>query len=238
MLEWTVYEVRHWIRSLNPEFVASARQLADTVTGRVLLSTDWNWYGGPIDLSPLESAVHELRVFCTDPAIRAKTVVKLKDLSQVTNRGRIPNHSASVGGLSNIETATYCDRKVMIKTLKSDSGYECDIKQFRTDIVALKALKSYEYGKFVVELIAYCERPLALVMENCEGGTLFSYRVDRPKLTWRQRMECLNDVTCGLLAIHKRPWEGSGGSKYFHCCCVALSSVANLNPVLCVHVGL
>ncbi len=136
--------------------------------------------------------------------------MQLDDLRSVTNR--VPLASAEQGAMSCVETAMFKGRKVVIKTLlRPDEPY--DIKQFRAEIDALKALKLHALSKFVVELIAYCESPLAVILEHCEGGTLFTYRKHHPNQSWKDRMMQLGDVVTGLLALHKREWEEQDKSK-------------------------
>ncbi len=139
-----------------------------------------------------------------------KKVVKLSDLSLITNRVRLP--ASEQGNMSCVETAIYNGQKVIIKTLKSDAP-QYDIKQFRAEIDALKSVKSPELSEFVVELIAYCESPLALILEWCEGGTVYSYVTNNPNLPWEERLDLLMGITKGLLALHKREWETKTPSK-------------------------
>ncbi len=134
--------------------------------------------------------------------------VKLSDLSLVTNRVRLP--ASEQGNMSCVETATYNGRKVIIKTLKSDGPY--DIKQFRAEIDALSSVQSHRFSFYLVELIAYCESPLALILECCENGSLYSYITNHPNLPWKKRMEFLMRIASGLLALHKFEWERNEAS--------------------------
>ncbi len=145
------------------------------------------------------------------PIPRTAECVKLNDLQSLTNRIKLPQ--SEQGGMSVVETATYSGRKVVLKTLRSDAP-PYDIKQFRAEIDALQSVRSDEEADSVVELIAYCESPLALVLEWCEGGNLLSFITNNPNLSWTIKLELLIDLGFGLTALHKRHWESQKSSKF------------------------
>ncbi len=146
--------------------------------------------------------------------------MKLNDLSSITDRVRLPATEHGGTGISCVETATFQGRKVIIKTLKSDAPY--DIKQFRAEIDALKSIISHKNSEFVVKVMGYCEAPLALIWEWCDGKSLDSFAGKLPDLPWRRRSYLLADISTGLLAYHKRDWETSEPGTYV-CMCVRSS---------------
>ncbi len=206
--EWTVEEVGLFVRSLAPQYELPAGLFASReFNGEKFVSDE---FGGVLfdprlerlnlSLGLLQREWNELRRI----AGRKPYPMKLADLSLIVNRVRLP--ASEQGNMSCVETAIFSDRKVIIKTLlRPDESY--DIKQFRAEIDALKSVKSHAFSSLVVELIAYCESPLAPVLEWCEGGTLYSHVSNNPKLSWTTRLELLIDITGGLLALHKREWE-------------------------------
>ncbi len=147
----------------------------------------------------------ERSVKTVDPKQPTAGCVKLPDLTSISDRVRLP--ASEQGAMSCVETATYNGRKVIIKTPSSPDASRYDIKQFRAEIDALQSLKSHALSDYVVELIAYCESPLALVLEWCEGGTLSSYVTEHSNLSWAARAKLLINIGSGALALHKREWQ-------------------------------
>ncbi len=136
--------------------------------------------------------------------------MKLNDLQSLTDRVKLPQ--SEQGGMSVVETATYNGRKIVLKTLRLDAPPH-DIKQFRAEIDALQSVRSHTEAQRVVELIAYCESPLALVLEWCEGGNLYSHVTNNPNLPWKQKLNLLDDALFGLSALHRFQWEKGAPSK-------------------------
>ncbi len=201
VLDWTVEDVGLFIRSLDPRYEKIAlrfegakyggKEFMSPVLGRF-------FYGQKqqINLDLLRREWNELRKSAGLKSLECET---LADLHLITDRVRLP--ASEQGNMSCVETAIYNGRKVIIKTLKSAEPY--DIKQFRAEIDALKSVKSHDLSGFVVELIAYCESPLALILEWCEGGSLYSHH-KQPKSVMEETTEtphaCMHWTACAAQA--------------------------------------
>ncbi len=91
-------------------------------------------------------------------------------------------------------------RKVFIKSVKSDVS-DHQLKQIRAEIDILQSISH----RNVVPLRAYFENPLpTIVLDWVEGGDLAAHVAARGNsLSWNERLNWLQQIASGLIAIHK-----------------------------------